>query len=33
VRRKARDVHPLMWVLVPLFIAFFLSDWLQREVF
>jgi adenine/guanine/hypoxanthine permease len=33
VRRKARDVHPLMWVLVPLFIAFLLSDWLQREVF
>jgi adenine/guanine/hypoxanthine permease len=33
VRGKAREVSVLMWVLVPLFIAFFLADWLEREVF
>jgi len=33
VRRRARDVHPLMWALVPLFLAFYASDWLGREVF
>ena len=28
---KAREVHPLMWALVPLFVAFFASDWLSAE--
>jgi AGZA family xanthine/uracil permease-like MFS transporter len=30
---KARQVHPLMWALVPLFVAFFASDWLTKNVF
>src|SRR4051812_13251570 len=30
---KARLVHPLMWALVPLFLAFFSSDWLTKNVF
>jgi adenine/guanine/hypoxanthine permease len=30
---RARDVHPLMWALVPLFIAFFASNWLSAHVF
>jgi AGZA family xanthine/uracil permease-like MFS transporter len=30
---RARDVHPLMWALVPLFIAFFASDWLSQHIF
>ncbi|HEX8104621.1 MAG TPA: NCS2 family permease [Solirubrobacteraceae bacterium] len=30
---RAREVHPLMYVLVPLFIAFFASDWLSAHVF
>jgi AGZA family xanthine/uracil permease-like MFS transporter len=30
---KARLVHPLMWALVPLFVAFFASDWLTKNVF
>ena len=30
---KARQVHPLMWALVPLFIAFFCSSWLSEHVF
>jgi AGZA family xanthine/uracil permease-like MFS transporter len=33
VRGKARQVHPLMWLLVPLFLAFFESPWLERHVF
>ncbi len=33
VRGRAYAVHPIMWALVPLFIAFFLSDWLERAVF
>ena len=33
VRGRARDVHPLMWALVPLFIAFFTHDWLTAHVF
>jgi AGZA family xanthine/uracil permease-like MFS transporter len=33
VRGRAREVHPLMWALVPLFVAFFLSGWLERSVF
>jgi AGZA family xanthine/uracil permease-like MFS transporter len=32
-QRRARDVHPLMWVLVPLFAAFYASDWLSANVF
>jgi AGZA family xanthine/uracil permease-like MFS transporter len=31
--RRAREVHPLMWALVPLFVAFFASDWLTANVF
>jgi AGZA family xanthine/uracil permease-like MFS transporter len=30
---RAREVHPLMWALVPLFLAFFASDWLSAHVF
>jgi AGZA family xanthine/uracil permease-like MFS transporter len=30
---KARRIHPLMWALVPLFLAFFASDWLSENVF
>jgi AGZA family xanthine/uracil permease-like MFS transporter len=30
---RARAVHPLMWALVPLFLAFFASDWLSENVF
>ena len=30
---RARQVHPLMWALVPLFLAFFSSDWLTKNVF
>ncbi|HWT95741.1 MAG TPA: NCS2 family permease [Solirubrobacteraceae bacterium] len=30
---RAREVHPLMWVLVPLFLAFFADDWLSANVF
>jgi len=26
-------VHPLMWALVPLFLAFFSSDWLTQNIF
>jgi AGZA family xanthine/uracil permease-like MFS transporter len=30
---RAREVHPLMWALVPLFLAFFAADWLAANVF
>jgi AGZA family xanthine/uracil permease-like MFS transporter len=30
---RAREVHPLMWVLVPLFVAYFADDWLSANVF
>ena len=30
---KAREVHVLMWLLVPLFLVFFASDWLAANVF
>jgi AGZA family xanthine/uracil permease-like MFS transporter len=33
VRGRARDIHPLMWVLVPLFLAFFEANWLEKHVF
>ena len=32
-RGRARDVHPLMWALVPLFLAFFTAGWLERNIF
>ncbi|MDQ5808008.1 MAG: NCS2 family permease [Actinomycetota bacterium] len=33
VRGRAREVHPLMWALVPLFLAFYAEDWLSANVF
>src|SRR3954463_4218063 len=30
---RVRDVHPLMWALVPLFLAFYANDWLSAHVF
>jgi AGZA family xanthine/uracil permease-like MFS transporter len=30
---RAKQIHPLMWALVPLFLAFFASDWLEAHVF
>jgi AGZA family xanthine/uracil permease-like MFS transporter len=30
---RARQIHPLMWAMVPLFLAFFASDWLSANVF
>jgi adenine/guanine/hypoxanthine permease len=33
VTGRAREVHPAMWVLVPLFLAFFANDWLSAHVF
>ncbi len=33
VRGRAREVHPLMWALVPLFCAFYADDWLSANVF
>jgi adenine/guanine/hypoxanthine permease len=32
-RGRGREIHPLMWVLVPLFVAFFASGWLSAHVF
>lgn len=32
-RRRAREIHPIMWGLVPLFAAFFAADWLSANVF
>jgi adenine/guanine/hypoxanthine permease len=32
-RRRAREIHPIMWLLVPLFAAFFAADWLSANVF
>jgi AGZA family xanthine/uracil permease-like MFS transporter len=32
-QRRAREVHPLMWALVPMFAAFYASDWLTANVF
>jgi AGZA family xanthine/uracil permease-like MFS transporter len=32
-QRRAREVHPLMWCLVPMFAAFYASDWLSANVF
>lgn len=33
VRGRAREIHPLMWALVPLFCAFYADDWLSAHVF
>ena len=33
VKGRWREVHPLMYALVPLFIAFYADDWLSRHVF
>jgi AGZA family xanthine/uracil permease-like MFS transporter len=33
VSGRAREVHTVMWVLVPLFLAFFADDWLSAHVF
>jgi AGZA family xanthine/uracil permease-like MFS transporter len=30
---RAKQIHPLMWCLVPLFLAFFASNWLEAHVF
>jgi adenine/guanine/hypoxanthine permease len=30
---RAREVHPLMWCLVPMFAAFYASNWLSAHVF
>jgi AGZA family xanthine/uracil permease-like MFS transporter len=30
---RAREVHTLMWVLVPMFLAFYANDWLSANVF
>ncbi len=30
---RARQVHVLMWALVPLFVAFFAANWLTEHVF
>ncbi len=30
---KARQVHPLMWAIVPFFVAFYAADWLEANVF
>ncbi|MBA2644824.1 MAG: NCS2 family permease [Solirubrobacterales bacterium] len=32
-RGRVREVHPLVWVLVPMFLAFFAADWLTANVF
>jgi AGZA family xanthine/uracil permease-like MFS transporter len=32
-QRRAREVHVLMWCLVPMFAAFYASDWLSANVF
>lgn len=33
VKGKAREVSPLMYALVPLFLAFYASGWLEKHVF
>jgi adenine/guanine/hypoxanthine permease len=32
-RGRRREIHPLMWALVPLFLAFYAEDWLSANVF
>jgi xanthine/uracil/vitamin C permease (AzgA family) len=29
---RVRDVHPLMWLLVALFVAFYAEPWLSANV-
>jgi AGZA family xanthine/uracil permease-like MFS transporter len=33
VNGRSREIHPLMWALVPLFVAFYADDWLSVHVF
>jgi AGZA family xanthine/uracil permease-like MFS transporter len=33
VKGRAREVHPLMWALIPMFLAFYAQDWLTVHVF
>src|SRR5436305_3642742 len=33
VNGRVREIHPLMWALVPLFLAFYADDWLSVHVF
>lgn len=33
VQGRARDVHPIMWALVPLFLALYAEGWLSANVF
>jgi adenine/guanine/hypoxanthine permease len=33
VTGRWRQIHPLMWALVPLFLAFYADDWLSAHVF
>jgi AGZA family xanthine/uracil permease-like MFS transporter len=33
VRGRAGEIHPLMWGLAPLFVAFYADDWLAANVF
>src|SRR3954466_1722526 len=33
VNGRRREIHPLMWALVPLFLAFYADDWLSVHVF
>jgi hypothetical protein len=28
-----RDIHPLMWLIALLFVAYFAADWLEANVF
>jgi AGZA family xanthine/uracil permease-like MFS transporter len=30
---KLRQIHPLMWAIVPFFLLFFAADWLEVNVF
>ena len=30
---RIREIHPLMWAMVPLFLAFFANGWLSENVF
>ncbi len=32
-RGRAGEVHPLMWLVAALFVAYFASDWLSAHVF
>jgi AGZA family xanthine/uracil permease-like MFS transporter len=33
VKGRRREIHPLMWALVPLFLAFYADDWLSAHIF